>query len=263
MSRGGSRWPYVAAVLLGIAWAFVAHAPASWVAGATARMSGERVLLCDARGDWHDGAARVVLSAGPQGRTWALLPGVLHWNIGLRDIWRGVLSLRLQWPGLAQGPLSWQARAGIGSWSVRQIAPASWEASLPAVLLQGLGTPWNTLAPRGLVRLRLHQADLSSAAGRLRMQGDVRIDALNMSSRLSTIAPLGSYRLGITGDGPAALVRLSTLEGPLELSGSGVFNGDRLQFSGTARAAAGQQQALATLLGLLGQPEGDHVRIAL
>lgn len=263
MSSTGARWPYMAAVLLGIGWALLAHAPASWLAGGVAHLTGQRVLLCDTRGNWHDGAARVVLSAGPQGRDATVLPGMLHWRIGLGQIWRGALGLNLRWPSTAEGPLDWQVQAGLESWSLRQSSPGNWRASVPAALLQGLGTPWNTLAPRGLVRVQLQGADLRSAAGRLSTRGTLRIEALDMSSRLSTLSPLGSYRVDIVGQGPTAQVRLNTLAGALQLAGDGVWNGDRLQFSGTARAAAGQEQALATLLGLLGQPEGDHVRIAL
>ncbi len=261
--RVGARWHPAAALLLGIAWALVAHAPASWVADAVARLSGERLLLCDARGEWRDGVARVVLSAGPDGRDSSVLPGVLHWHVGLRQLWRGVLDLSLRWPQTSETALRWRARAGIGSWSLTQISPAQWHANVAAILLQGLGTPWNTIAPRGLVRVGLDALRLSSAAGRLQLQGRLRVDAMNMSSRLSTLSPLGSYRVDIVGQGPTTQVHLSTLDGALRLAGDGVWNGNRLTFSGTARAAPQQRQSLATLLGLLGQPEGDHVRIAL
>ena len=258
-----ARWPGWAALLLGAAWAVLAHAPASWIASTVAGASAHRLLLCDSRGDWLDGSARVVLSAGVQGRSASVLPGTLHWHIGLRQLWRGALQLRLSWPGLAEQPLRLQAHAGIGGWSLQQSGAQPWQASLPAVLLQGLGTPWNTLAPRGLVRLDLHGARLRSSAGRLDVAGTLRVDALAMSSRLSTVSPLGSYRLLLQGAGATTAVSLRTLSGSLLLSGDGVWNGDRLQFSGIARAAAGREQELATLLGLLGQPQGDHVRIAL
>lgn len=259
----GPGWPYAAALVLGVAWALLAHAPASWVADTVARVSGQRLLLCEARGDWRDGAARVVLSAGPEGHDASVLPGVLHWRVGLRDLWHGVVDLRLRWPPVADAELHWQARLGVGSWGLRQLGGPPWQADVPAALLQGLGTPWNTIAPRGLVSLELRQAALRSAAGRVQLRGNLRIDASNMSSRLSTVSPLGSYRVDILGQGPTARIRLSTLQGQLQLAGDGVWNGNRLQFSGTARAAPGHEQALATLLGLLGQPDGDHVRIAL
>ncbi len=257
------RPPIAAAIVLGAAWAVLAHAPASWVASAVTAASGQRVQLCDARGDWNDGEARVVLSSGPQGRDATLLPGMLHWSVGLRQIWRGALQLQLRWPPLAQGPLVWRAQARVHGWRLEQTLPARWQASFPATLLEGLGTPWNTLALRGLVRVELRHVELSSSAGRLNTRGGLSIDASGMSSRLSALSPLGSYRVDLVGNGASAGLSLRTVSGALVLAGDGVWNGQRLQFSGTARAAPGEQQSLATLLGLLGRREGDHVRIAL
>jgi general secretion pathway protein N len=256
------RWPYAVAVLLGCAWALLAHAPAAWVASAVAGASGGHVLLSNAQGSWRDGRALVVLSAGPQGRDASALPGQLSWNIGLRRLWAGVIELRLNWPPLAAGPLRARLEPRFGGWDlVQQGGP--WMAAFPAVLLEGLGTPWNTLAPRGMVHVRLQDLSLRMAAGRLDLGGSLRAQAMDMSSRLSTLAPLGSYRVDVEGRGASASVRLSTLSGALILAGDGVWNGQRMQFSGTARAAPGREQSLATLLGLLGPRQGDHVRIGL
>ncbi|SCC95853.1 conserved hypothetical protein [Thiomonas sp. X19] len=297
----GARWPLWLAGLLGLLLAFVLFAPASWLAASVARASQQHVLLAQAQGTWRDGSAQVVLAGGAQSRGAALAPGRLHWRIGLGGIWHGQVELVLRWPELAAAPLRLRAQLGVGGWSLRQLAasardaatPAAqafeetkdrsrvastplggvrsrtsggtqaWQAQLPADLLEGLGTPWNTLALQGRIGLSLRHASLESAAGRLRLNGEIRVDAADMSSRLSTVAPLGSYILRIHGDGANAGIDLSTRSGPLILAGHGVWNGQRLQFDGTARAGAGQEQALANLLSLLGQREGDHVRISL
>ena len=57
-----------------------------------------------------------------------------------------------------------------------------------------------------------------------------------MSSRLSTLSPMGSYRLTLHG-GPSPSLELSTLEGSLQLSGQGQWVAQRLRFSGVASAA--------------------------
>ncbi len=297
----GARWPLWLVGLLGLMFAVVSFAPASWLASSVARASQRHVLLAQTQGTWHDGSAQVVLAGGAQSRGAALAPGRLHWRIGFDGIWRGQLQLVLRWPELAAAPLRLQIGLGVGGWSLRQLPTAvpdaatpavqaletvknrsrtgpapiagaglqategsqAWRAQLPADLLEGLGTPWNTLALQGRIGLSLHHASLESAAGRLRLNGEIRVDAADMSSRLSTVAPLGSYILRIHGDGAHAGIDLSTRSGPLILAGHGVWNGQRLQFDGTATAGAGHEQALANLLSLLGQREGDHVRISL
>jgi general secretion pathway protein N len=53
--------------------------------------------------------------------------------------------------------------------------------------------------------------------------------------------------------GGAARVNLKSLSGPLLLKGEGTIIDGRLQFSGQAWAAQGEEQRLAILLNLLGQ----------
>ena len=258
-----SRWPLWLSALAGMLWALVAFAPASWLAGAVAAVTQQRVLLADAQGNWRDGSAQFVLSGGSQSRGPTLAPGRLHWRIALSGLWHGTLGVTLDWPDLAATPLVLLVQANIAGWTVQQQDPANWQTQFPAAVLEGLGTPWNTLALQGRVGLVLQHTRLESSAGRLRLDGRVQVDATDMTSRLSTVAPLGTYHLQVDGDGANAKIALSTLAGPLLMTGTGVWNGRQLQFAGSARAAPGQEQSLANLLSLLGQREGDKVRIAL
>jgi general secretion pathway protein N len=85
----------------------------------------------------------------------------------------------------------------------------------------------------------------------------------DMSSRLSPIKPLGSYQLALDWRGQQAQLDLSSVKGPLLLSGKGSLQNGRLQFSGQAQAADGYEQSLGNLLNLLGQrrPTSDGKNI--
>ena len=251
-------WP---AVLVGAAWALLACAPAAWVADAVASSTRGHVLLADARGTWHAGSALLVLQGAEHDAE--LAPGRLRWTLGFADVWRGRVHLTLDWPDVAPAPLRLETGLAAGGWTLRQTDAETWAATLPASLLVGLGAPWNTIAPDGALALTMHGLGLRSAQGRLRMHGALQLDARDMRSRLSPVAPLGSWRLRLEGEGADAALRLSTLEGPLMVEGTGDWNGSRLQFTGRAHAAPGQEQALAGLLDLIGQPDGSGVRIAL
>ena len=70
---------------------------------------------------------------------------------------------------------------------------------------------------------------------------------------------LGSYRLQLTGSGAggeAATLRLDTLAGALQLSGSGQWTGASLRFRGEARSAEAQAAALSNLLNIIGRRQG-------
>ena len=83
-----------------------------------------------------------------------------------------------------------------------------------------------------------------------------------LSSRLSTLKPMGTYRIHLQGGQPATLA-LATLEGRLQLSGSGRWVGSRLHFRGEASAAPEHEAALANLLNIVGRRSGSRSLISV
>ena len=99
-------------------------------------------------------------------------------------------------------------------------------------------------------------------AGRMALAGRAQLDAMSMSSRLSTLRPMGSYRLELTG-GEVPALALSTLQGPLQLTGSGQWVSQRLRFAGEASAAPDREAALANLLNIIGRRSGARSLITV
>ncbi len=89
----------------------------------------------------------------------------------------------------------------------------------------------------------------------IRIAGRAELTAQRVSSRLSTLRPMGSYRLALQG-GDVPTLTLSTLEGHLQLSGSGQWVGNRLRFAGEASAAPEREAALSNLLNIIGRRSG-------
>jgi general secretion pathway protein N len=84
------------------------------------------------------------------------------------------------------------------------------------------------------------------------------MDLRSMSSGLSTLDTLGSYRFQLQGDarGDVAQVSLTTTEGALQIIGNGQWAASRLRFNGQASAAPGSEAALSNLLNLIGRRQG-------
>lgn len=226
-------WPWAVAGLgLGALATLLLCAPAHWLAAGVARASGGQVLLQQARGTVWNGSAQLVLTGGADSRDHTALPGRLHWR--LRPAWTGAQA-QLSADCCTPAPLHLRATPG---WGRLHLAVADGDSRWPAAVLSGLGTPWNTVQPQGRLQLGTQGLALEWSAGRMRLQGQVRLDALDMSSRLSTLRPMGSYRLQLAG-GEAPTLQLSTLDGALLLSGSGQWVGQRLRFTGEASAAPG------------------------
>ena len=74
----------------------------------------------------------------------------------------------------------------------------------------------------------------------------------DMSSRASRVKPLGSYRVVFQAMGASSTLDLSTIKGPLLLSGHGKAADGASSFQGEASATPDQRDNLAGLLNLLG-----------
>ena len=254
-SRAPWRWA-LGGALLGLGLVGVLAAPARWLAAGVAQATGGMVLLTEPQGSLWTGSARLLLTGGAGSQDRAALPGRVQWR--LRPA-LGALRLDLTADCCTPGaplaarvsPLWGGARVALADSPAQ--APSRW----PAALLAGLGTPFNTIQPQGELALATQGLAAEWRAGRASLQGSAELTLRNLSSRLSTLQPLGSYRVQLRG-GDAVALELSTLEGPLRLSGSGQWVGARLRFSGEATAAPEQQAQLANLLNLLGRRQGDR-----
>lgn len=258
------RWAWAGAVL-GLLAAVVLWAPAAWLASTLASMTNQRLLLADARGSLWNGSARVILSPGAGSNGASELPERLGWT--LRPAWvDGGVGLRLTLDQACcirpASPVT--ARLGLDRLLLRlpDTTPEQPWIRWPAGWLVGLGTPWNTLAPDGLIAVSAQGFVFDGEGRTVRMQGIAQVELRDFSSRLSQQAPLGSYRLNLIGAGPVPQLVLMTQQGPLQLSGQGSL-GARPQFRGEASAAPGSEAALANLLNIIGRREGARSIISV
>ena len=128
--------------------------------------------------------------------------------------------------------------------------------------MAGLCAPWKALAVEGRFKVATRGLALHGGPQVLQMQGQVELLALDMTSSLTTLRPRGSYRLTLEG-GPVPTLRLVTLAGGLQVTGSGQWQGTRLQFSGEAHTAPGREAVLAHHLNLIARRAGAPWTITL
>lgn len=243
------RWAF-AGLLFGTVVAVVAWAPARWLADAVQDISQSQVRLEQPRGTVWNGTAQLALSGGSGSSDTVALPGFVTWRI--RPAWGG-LSIDLTASCCTPQPLKIAARA-VGLSGVH-VDLSDHQSSWPTSLLVGLGTPWNTLQLQGQLAVRSQGLTLDMTRDQMALAGQMQVDAMQVSSRLSTLKPMGSYRVTVQG-GATPTVQLQTLDGSLELSGSGQWVGSRLRFDGMATAQADRIEALSNLLNIIGRRNG-------
>ncbi len=247
------RWASAGA-LIGLILATLAFAPARWLTQVLETAFDERVVFDDTQGTVWNGSARLGLAGGAGSSDASLLPGRLVWI--LRPHWSG-LKAEIQADCCMQQ--AWHLTVQP-HWAGTELALADSLSQWPAQWLTGLGTPWNTVQVDGQLTLTTQALTLQWAAGRLLLGGRVQLDATQMSSRLSTVKPMGSYRISLLG-GATPSIALETLEGSLQLSGSGQWVGSKLRFEGFASAAPERLEALSNLLNIIGRRDGARAII--
>jgi general secretion pathway protein N len=250
---------------LGLALAFITQAPAHWLTHAIEQASGERVLLPDAQGTVWNGSAQWVLNEGPLniGTTANMARPANTTSLPTRVTWQ--LGPRLDWANLRLTLSATVASACCTPQPVRVDVSPMWRgvrvqvsdhtSNWPASWLVGLGAPWNTIQPEGQMQLHTTQLQWSQQAGSEQLQGQAELQLQQLSTRLSTLRPLGTYRVRVQG-GEGVALTLDTLEGSLLLQGTGQLHNGRMRFNGEASAAPDAEAALSNLLNILGQRQG-------
>ena len=234
---------------LGLALALLGFAPARWLSGPLAAVSGGQLLLGDVQGTVWNGSGQLTLTGGPGSSDASTLPGRLAWQ--LRPAW-GHLQAQLLADCCMQAPLALDLSP---RWGGAHLEVGDQRSLWPALWLTGLGTPWNTIRAEGQLALRTTGFGADWVHGRLRLQGELALDAIDVASRLSTLRPMGSYRFVVAG-GDTPRLSLSTTQGALQLRGSGQWTDGRLRFEGEASAAPERIEALSNLLNIIGRREG-------
>ncbi|OLL29408.1 general secretion pathway protein GspN [Burkholderia sp. SRS-W-2-2016] len=237
--------PWLVVAVLSVAAVTLALAPAAWVTSQFARQTHGHVNLVDADGSlWH-GSATLMLAAGSDLSTATLLPGRIEWHTAFWPLFTGRVRMTMRHSEAMPEPITVDA-------SPRSATVTPGALAVPASLLVGLGAPFNTLDLQGHVQLSW--SDWRSFNGQAFGQLTMTLD--DVSSRVSMVKPLGSYRVVFQAEGASSTLNLSTLKGPLMLNGNGTVSAASTSFHGTASAAPEQRDNLAGLLNLLGRPSG-------
>ncbi|RZI72890.1 MAG: hypothetical protein EOP38_30615 [Rubrivivax sp.] len=269
MRKAGRRWGWWGG-LVGALLGLIVFAPASWLAQGLVVVSEGRLLLAESQGTVWNGDAVVVLTGGPGSRDARSLPGRLNW--ALRPHGLG-LKLTLQQDCCVPQPVVIQVQPGWGRARIAVLmqpapsappVPSGAIGHWPAAWLTGLGTPWNTLQLGGVIRLSSNALVVEWVHGRVRLEGQAQIAVDDVSSSVTTLDRLGSYRLDLSGD-PQGSVNLSlmTLDGALQLSGQGQVGMGGLRFRGEARASESERGALDNFLNIIGRRMGDRSVISI
>ncbi len=257
-----TNWRYALwGCLFGSCLATLIWAPSQWLAWVINETTQGRLQWHNMRGTVWTGSAQLSLGEGQVHHSAQVLPGRVAWS--LKPIWAG-MQIDIQAPCCTSRTV--QVQATLTNWSSWHLHIQDQTSTWPAAMLSGLGSPWNTLQPTGKLHLKTNGLQLHWLQGRVQFKGKAQMEVENLSSRLSPINPMGSYRLLLvesTQGDPLPTLLLSTQQGPLMLSGQGQWAGTRLRFEGEASAQEGYEASFQYLINLLGRRQGTRSLISL
>lgn len=231
--------------------------PAQWLAPVVRHISEGRIHLIEAQGTVWNGSAYLALGSGIDSTGTTAWAQRLHWRLGLQGL--TALELRLRTEPQPQAPdWSWRLQWQPSGWAL-QVSDVEWR--MPTAWLAGLGAPWNTVQPDGVMRLRSQNWQWQSGQRTDKASGQITLTLERFATRLSSLRPLGDYELKLQG-GAKPQVELSTVQGHLRMTGQGHWQDGRLQFQGEAWADQAQDEiALSNLLSVLGQRVGSRTSL--
>ena len=222
--------------------------PAFWFAWGLNRFTSGAVRLDPITGSlWH-GNGRLVIYY-PQTVPHDL--GTAEWRINPLWLFAGRIQMHWQTES-ADARLRTTLRFGK-NWT--QLLET--EVAFPAQAIGTFYSPASLISPKGQVLVHTDKLTIDSNG----IEGGAEISWQNAGSILSTVQPLGDYRLEVTGSGKTAALKLSTARGDLELTGQGQWqiSTGQIQFTGSA-APREHASELEPLLKLLGSGQGNGKR---
>jgi len=221
--------------------------PASWLAWGATRISQGTVHIGAPRGTVWSGSGDLQM----HGATGAQSLGDLHWRVNPLWLVLGRLNVKLRGLGTPDGEAELQvARNSMQVESLR--------ASLPVQLAGLVYAPASFFAPTGQLQLAVPRLQLDAKG----LHGTGEVFWRGAGNRFSGNTALGDYRIEIDGRGETAAIKLSTVNGRLELAGTGqwrVVGDGEIRFNGHAAPKSDAAQ-LEPLLNALGRDQGGGRR---
>jgi hypothetical protein len=222
----------------------IVEMPAVWFAWGLNQVTHGTVRLDPIGGSLWSGNGKLVVYY-PQSTPHDL--GAAEWNIN--PIWLFAGRLQIHWQASAQDTsIDTTLRLGFG-----QTQLVDTDIAFPAQSVSTFYPAATLLSPKGQVRV--HTAKLSIDQNGIEGNGEILWQ--NAGSTLTSVQPLGDYRLEITGAGKTANLKLATTRGDLEFTGAGQWKlaSGKIQLNGSA-TARGRAEELEPLLRLIGNDQG-------
>ena len=240
-------WRAISLFALAFFITLLVTAPATLLAKIVETASNGQFVLANASGTLWQGSATPAIRQRA-GSFFALEK--LHWDIAVLPLFTGKLVSQFRWDNVEQI----QPMAVTLSFS--QVELRDVVLPLSAGIMGELTPLLQPIQLSGQMYIRSEKFTLT----RQGMNGNAVAEWSNAGSVLSTVKPLGNYRINLAGLGERLEITLLTTSGVLLLEGTGSFSASQgLRFQGSARASADSKGSIDELLSNFGPESAPGV----
>jgi phosphomannomutase/phosphoglucomutase len=226
----------------------IATIPAAYVGAQLQAAYPGRIEVSDAKGTVWRGEARLRL-APARGTSIAL--DRVDWRMAPTRLLAGELAYDAT-AAAAGLEATAQVARGFSAWHVRGTKAAGDASSFATVV--PLIAAWR---PTGAMTLTAPEITIAGND----IRGSLDAQWRDAGIGLSDVRPLGTYRVAWHASNGPGRIEVTTLRGPLQVTGKGTTTGLRFAFSGEARGEGESAKALEPLLDLMGPaPPGRRAR---
>jgi general secretion pathway protein N len=225
----------------------VATIPAPWVGAQFQAGLPGRIEVSDARGTLWRGQARV--SFAPSRNRLSL--DAVEWSFAPSRLFAGEVAFDARARGAGMEAAA-QVAKDLNGWRVRGLRAEGDAAGLAIVV--PIAAAWRPAGPIAISSPEI------SIRGREAL-GSLDIEWRNAGTALSEVRPLGSYSATWKAASGPGKIEVTTIRGPLRVTGSGTASpSSGFTFKGEARAEGEAAKALEPLLDLMGPRRPDGAR---
>lgn len=238
---------YIGLGLIAYILFLVLFLPATWLAWGATRMSQGAVHIGTPTGTVWNGRGDLQM----HGTLGSQSIGDLHWRVN--PLWLVLGRLHVSLRGLGAPDGTAQLQVARHRMQVEEL-----HASLPVQLAGLVYAPAGFFAPTGHLQLNAPKLEIDAGG----IHGSAEVLWRGAGGRFTGDTSLGDYRIEVDGRGETAALKLSTVNGRLELAGTGqwrVVGDGEIRFNGHAVAKSDAAQ-LEPLLTALGRDQGGGRR---
>lgn len=237
--------PWLLICFVSIVFTFIYIFPSSLIEYKLNKITNGYINIINSSGSIWNGSGSLMFSTKFKEIISTVLQGKIKWRIEFFSLFRGILRIHVFHRNMIPNNI-------VIEMTMNSFFLSKGIISVPIYILNGLGSPFNTLNLHGNMQFIWTDCRIFNK----NIFGNLSIILKNISSSISSVKPLGSYKVFLKNYNKnisSIIFFISTYKGPLIINGEGLISSGSILFNGIAKCSPKYINNLSSLLNLIGK----------